>query len=79
MDNMEVLEHIKSLRYKPLTILAAQTKAEALKLYEAKATYVIIPEIIAGEHIRHIFQIPGMGRKRLSTMGKSHFNRLLFK
>lgn len=78
-DNLTLLEYIKPLKVKPTTIFTALTRREALKLYERGATYVIVPEIVAGDYIRHLFEIPGMGRSRLIKMGKSHFNRLVFK
>jgi Kef-type K+ transport system membrane component KefB len=76
-DNLTLLEHIRTLRKKPTSIFTALTRREAIKLYESGATYVIVPTIVAGDYIRHIFEIPGIGAKRLFKMGRSHFNRLV--
>ena len=78
-DNLTLLEYLAEIRPKPVSVFTAQTRNEAVKLYEHGATYVVVPEIVAGDYIRHIFEIPGMGKTRLRKMGKSHFNRLLFK
>src|SRR3990172_303811 len=78
-DDITLLEHIRSLKPRPTTIFTAQTKYDAIKLYENGADYVVVPEIVAGDFIRHLFDIPGMGKNRLVKMGKKHFNRLLIK
>jgi len=78
-DDITLLEHIRSLKPRPTTIFTAQTKYDAIKLYENGADYVVVPEIVAGDFIRHLFDIPGMGKNRLVKMGKKHFNRLLLK
>lgn len=78
-DDITLLEYIRNLKLRPTTIFTAQTKYEAIKLYENGAVYVVVPEIVAGDYIRHLFEIPGMGKSRLIKMGKKHFNRLLVK
>jgi Kef-type K+ transport system membrane component KefB len=77
-ENLTVLEYIKGLRRKPVSVFRAVSKADAVKLYHAGATYVLVPEIIAGEYLRHIFLAHGMGEERFKKMGKSHFNRLMY-
>lgn len=78
-DNLTLLEYLVGMHPKPVSVFSAQTRNEAIKLYERGATYVVVPEIVTGEYIRHLFEIPGMGKSRLRRMGKGHFNRLLFK
>lgn len=77
-DNLALLEYVKNLKIKPLVIVKAGTRDEALKLYEAGAAYVLLPEIIAGEYLRHIFVSHGLGEARIKRMGKGHFNRLVY-
>lgn len=77
-DNLALLEYVKSLKIRPLVIVKAGTREEALKLYEAGASYVLLPEIIAGEYLRHIFVSHGLGEARIKKMGKGHFNRLVY-
>jgi len=78
-DNLVLLEFIKGLAKKPKTILTAATRSDAVKLYESGANYVVVPEIVAGDHITHLLDIYGYQGKRLTKAGKSHFNRLIFK
>ncbi len=78
-DNLSLLGYLRNLKRPPVIIITAATRENAIKLYEKGATYVIVPEITAGEHIKQLFEIPGMGDKRLVKMGKSHFNRLIYK
>ena len=75
--NLVLLEHIRSLRTKPDTLMTALTKDDAVKLYEAGASYVIIPHSMAGEHIRHMLSVYGVGSVRIPKIGKSQFNRLI--
>lgn len=77
-DNLVLLEYVKNLKTRPLVIVKAGTREEALKLYEAGASYVLLPEIIAGEYLRHIFVSHGLGEARIKRMGKGHFNRLVY-
>jgi len=77
-DNLFILEHIRSMDKKPKSIMVSQTKQGGIKLYEAGASYVIIPEVVAGEHIRHIISHYGIEGGRLSKHGKKHFDRLIF-
>lgn len=77
-DNLIVLEYIKRMKNKPLSLFTTVTRRNALKLYEKGADYVIVPEIVAGEHIRNLLKIYGLSGKRLKKAGQNHFNRLLY-
>jgi Kef-type K+ transport system membrane component KefB len=76
-DNLPLLEYIRNLKRKPMSIFTASSRVDALKLYGKGATYVIVPEIAAGEHIRHLFETHGLGETSLEKLGKNHFNRLM--
>lgn len=78
-DDLVILEKIRKMKNRPVCIFTAKTRQEAIKLYEKGATYVIVPEIVAGEHLRHIFRVYGLKSERLIKIGKGHFNRLLFR
>jgi len=79
-DNTLLLRDLKLLKSKAKFISKARTFSDAFKLYEEGATYVLVPEVLAGEHIRHLVKTHGSG-KRLEKSGKSHHKRLkkLFK
>jgi len=77
-ENINLLNIIKTLREKPMFIGSSIDKQDATKLYETGADYVLDPDIIAGEFLRHLFLSHGINKKRIVRMGKSHFNRLLF-
>ena len=76
-DNLVLLEYVKKLKNRPATIFTSVARKEAVKLYENGADYVIVPDVVAGDHIRHLIRTYGMGKKRLSKVGESHFRRLL--
>jgi len=78
-DNLTILEYLRNNKDSKLTIFTTSTRREALRLYEAGASYVIVPEIVAGEHIKHLLRIYGFNTKKLSKAGKSHFSRLIFR
>lgn len=77
-ESLSILEKIRSLKNKPAFVGSVQTKAEAITLYEKGADYVLVPEIIAGEFLRHVFVSHGVSGERIHKMGKSHFNRLMY-
>lgn len=75
-DNLVLLDYVKNLKSKPLVVTKASNKEEGIKLYEAGSTYVLLPEVIAGEYLRHVFVSHGLGPKRIERMGRGHFKRL---
>lgn len=76
-DNLSLLEYLRTKRSKAQVLMIAQTRQEAIKLYEAGASYVVLPSAVAGEHIRHILRVYGVKSVKIDKMGKGHFNRLL--
>jgi Kef-type K+ transport system membrane component KefB len=77
-DNMNLLSVINKMENKPLTLFTSLTKKDAIALYEAKANYVVVPEVLAGEHIRQLVGHFGYKGNKLSTAGKNHFKRLMY-
>ena len=77
-DNLSLLEYVSQTNRDLITIFTAPLRLDALALYENGASYVIVPEIVAGEHIRHLLRIYGTKGEKLVKAGKSHFNRLMF-
>jgi Trk K+ transport system NAD-binding subunit len=77
-DNLVILEHITRLKDKPIILFTAGTRSNALRLYEKGADYVVVPEIVAGDHIRNLLRIYGIKSERLKKAGQNHFNRLIF-
>lgn len=77
-DNLILLGFVRKQSRIATTILKASSKQDAIKLYEAGANLVIIPEIMAGEYLRHIFVVHGIGEKRIIKMGRGHFERLMY-
>lgn len=78
-DNLTLIAYLKSIRNAPASVFTASMRNEAVKLYEAGAKYVIVPDVVAGDHIKHILRAYGTKGKRLAKAGKLHFNRLIFK
>lgn len=76
-DNLTLLENIKKLGSEPVVIMTTSTKEDAVKLYEKGANYLTVPEIIAGEHIKHVLTSYGLNANRYAKIGKSHFNRII--
>ena len=77
-ENIFLINSIKNLRDKPIFIASSNNKQDTLKLYELGADYVLNPDIIAGEFLRHIFRTHGFNINKIGKMGKAHFNRLLY-
>ncbi len=77
-DNLNFLSVAKNLPGNPKTIFTSASKSDAMKLYESGASYVIVPDIVAGEHIKHLLKTYGTNGVRLAEAGKNHFKRLIF-
>lgn len=77
-ENLAIINFIKNCKNKPIFIATASLRQDCIKLYEEGADYVLNPDLIAGEFLRHMFLNHGFSLKRISKMGKSHFNRLVF-
>lgn len=77
-ENISIIRSIKSYTNKPVFIGSANTRLDTIKMYEEGADYVLNPDLIAGEFLRHMFLSHGFSINRISKMGKAHFNRLLF-
>lgn len=77
-ENLTIINLIKNSNIKPIYIGSAESRLDTIKLYENGADYVLNPDIIAGEFLRHVFLSHGFNKVRFSKMGKSHFNRLVF-
>lgn len=77
-DNLSLLEYLGSLNDKPIVIVIAQTKKDGIKLYEAGATYVVVPDAVAGEHIRQILNLYDSNTNLLTDAGRRHFDRLIY-
>jgi len=75
--NLNILEAVRRIEAKPKVILTAETRDESVKYYEGGADYVVLPQVVAGDHIRHILKTYGLGSTKITKMGKAHFNRLL--
>jgi voltage-gated potassium channel Kch len=77
-DNLLILEQISRSQKKPLGIFTSSSRGNALKLYEAGASYVVVPDVVTGDHIRHLLRLYGTKSRRLAKIGQKHFNRLIF-
>lgn len=77
-ENLVILERLSGLRKKPLSLFTTVTRSNALKMYEKGADYVVVPEVVAGDHIRNLLKIYGIRSERLRKAGRNHFNRLIF-
>lgn len=75
-DNLLILSYLKSKNAKAHTILKAAARDEALKLYKAGADYVIVPEVVAGEHIRHLVKSYGISSNKIEKLGENHLKRI---
>jgi hypothetical protein len=76
-DNLVLAEYIRKLNKRPQLVTTSLTRTDAVKLYEKGVNYVVVPQETAGEYIRHLFKVYGVGSTRLGKMGESHFKRLL--
>jgi voltage-gated potassium channel Kch len=76
-DNKTLLSYIKALKTRPIIICTSTGKHEAVRLYEEGASYVLVPEVIAGDYIKNLLKTHGINKHKLEMAGKSHFNRII--
>lgn len=76
-DDLFLLDKIKNLSRQPISIFMADSAGAALKLYEAGATYVVVPQVAGGEHIAHVITTQGVNRENLKKLKDKHFDRLI--
>lgn len=74
-DSLIILAFAKKFPHPPVIVMKAGSIKEAIRLYENGADYVIVPDIVAGEHLRHLIKAHGVG-SALTRLGKSHFKRI---
>lgn len=77
-ENLSIMSVIKDNKNKPIFIGSAVSREDSMRLYEAGVDYVLNPDLIAGEFLRHLFLNHGFSLNKISKMGKSHFNRLMY-
>lgn len=75
--NLIFLEHLRSLSKKPVTIFTSNSRYDAIKLYEAGAGFVIVPDVVAGDHIKHILESYGSETSKILEKGKNNFINLI--
>ena len=76
-DNLGILEYVRGLTRRPPVVTRAETKTEAVKQYEKGASFVLLPEVIAGEYLRQIFISHGVSEAKIRKMGQGQFSRLI--
>lgn len=67
--NVLVIQHVASFKHKPVIVSFAQHKADALSLYAAGASYVVLPQHVGAQHVLSLikrlgFNLEGFLRKR---------------
>lgn len=76
-DNLVLLEKMRGAEgVRPVSIFVASYPLDALKLYEAGADYVIVPQVVGGEHLAHILATHKAKREYLEKLRTRHFDRL---
>lgn len=75
-DNLVLLSYLRSVKSTACVILKAPYRNEAIELYKKGADYVIVPEVVAGEHIRHLIKTYGVSTDKFIKHGKAHLRRL---
>jgi Kef-type K+ transport system membrane component KefB len=78
-DNIRILEYLKEKNESYIFIATALSKYHGTKLYEKGASYVLIPEVVAGDYVTHLLETHELSLSRIKEMGQRHFNKLVFK
>jgi len=74
--DLTALEYLKTKNSRANSIFTASEKRYGIKLYEKGATFVVVPESLAGDYVKHLLRV-SFSSSGLVKMGKNHFNRLI--
>lgn len=75
-DNMVLLERLRGVKTRPATVVVALSNIDAIRLYELGADYVIVPQVVGGEHLSHLINIHGADKDFFAKLKNKHFDRL---
>lgn len=75
-DNLALLAKIRKFHKRPITIMVASYPHDALKLYEAGADYVVLPNLISGEHLAEVIEEHAFDQDFYKKKKERHFIRL---
>ncbi|QQS39520.1 cation:proton antiporter [Candidatus Woesebacteria bacterium] len=75
-SDLTLLIHIKKENINPVVIMSASSTHNAQVLYENGASYVVVPDVVSGEHIRHMLTVYGNSPQKFRKIGKNHLSRL---
>jgi hypothetical protein len=70
-DNLTLLEYLSKSNVNTIFIATAANKHDAKELYKKGAYYVIVPEMLAGYHLKSIFKNRKFDIKRLDMLKKN--------
>lgn len=74
--NILVTKHIGSLKATPVVITFAQHKHEALRLYEAGASYVVLPQHVGAQHVFGLVKKLGFNLESFLRKRDGHLREL---
>lgn len=75
--NLLLINEIKSINKKAILIVVSHQIDDALKLYEAGASYVLTPHFVGGEHAANLISEFGFTKEKYEKEGFMHAKDLL--
>ncbi len=69
-DNLTLLEYLGTHAQKVPSVIVSRTSREADNLYKAGASYVVIPEQVTGDHLKHMIAYHGIKIKNIEKQGE---------
>jgi len=72
----QLVKHIAKTNHAAVIICHANNKQEAIELYEAGSTYVMIPQYIGSEKISSFIRKNGLNKKEFEVFREKHLNYL---
>lgn len=76
-DDLFILGKIDKLPNQPATIFTAASKSDAIRLYHRGATYVLLPEVLAGEFIRNVLKDSKYSKTKIEHSGEKYYERFI--
>lgn len=74
--NLDILRYLRSKNTNIPVIVAAKRENEAAQLYEAGATFVLMPHVLSGEMVANLLKEKKVNKRSWSAIGRKYRTEL---
>jgi len=76
-DNVHMIKHIQTICPQAKIVVTAESPTRALEMYAEGADYVLLPRILAAQHLRHVVEVlVGDDTEAITQLKQAHRDQL---